>query len=105
MSPTLFPNSLRGQGDGGHRRPPLPPWDLELVLQALERPPFEPLESVDLKWLSIKTALLLALASAKRVGELQALSVHRDLCRFLPEGSGVVFRPNSAFLPNILSDS
>lgn len=85
-------------------RPPLPPWDLELVLGALERAPFEPLNSVDLKWLSIKTALLLALASAKRVGELQALSVHGDLCRFLPEEAGVVLRPNPAFLPKVFSD-
>jgi len=45
-----------------------------MVLGALKGPPFEPLESVDLKILQLKTALLLALASVKRVGDLEALS-------------------------------
>lgn len=84
-------------------RPPLPSWDLELVLQALVGAPFEPLATTDLKWVSLKTALLLALASAKRVGELHALSVHQDLCRFLPEMAGVVLRPNPAFLPKVMT--
>ncbi|XP_049901735.1 uncharacterized protein LOC126391201 [Epinephelus moara] len=103
----LISRLLKGarRHSGLRGRPPLPPWDLELVLQALEYPPFEPLESVDLKWLSVKSALLLALAMAKRVGELHALSVHEDLCRFLPEGGGVVLRPNPAFLPKVLSAS
>ena len=35
---------------------------------------FEPLESKPLKFISLKTLFLLALATAKRVGELQALS-------------------------------
>lgn len=43
----------------------VPTWDLEVVLDALSKSPFEPLESVDLKILSLKTVLLLALASAK----------------------------------------
>ncbi len=42
----------------------VPPWDLEVVLRALSQPPFEPLTSVGLKELSLKTTLLLALASA-----------------------------------------
>ncbi|CAM4608132.1 unnamed protein product [Leuciscus chuanchicus] len=57
------------------RPPSVPPWDLTLVLEALSRPPFEPLASIAIKELSIKTALLLALASAKRIGDLQAYSV------------------------------
>lgn len=85
--------------------PIVPPWDLELVLGALRRPPFEPLGSADLKWLSIKTAFLLAVTTAKRVGELQALSVHEELCRFKPDNGGVVLRLNPAFLPKVLSDS
>ncbi|KAK0131202.1 hypothetical protein N1851_034107 [Merluccius polli] len=32
-----------------------------------------------------------------RVSELQALSVHRDCCRFSPDGLSVVLRPNPAF--------
>ncbi len=52
----------------------VPTWDLPTVLRALKGPPFEPLQSTDLRSLSLKTALLLALASVKRVGDLQALS-------------------------------
>ena len=44
-----------------------PSWDLSIVLDALCQQPFEPLDQVELKKLSFKTALLLALASAKRV--------------------------------------
>lgn len=53
-----------------------PQWDLPLVLEALRSNPYEPLEQSSLKMLSLKTTLLLALTSAKRVSELCALSVH-----------------------------
>ncbi len=66
------------------RPPSVPPWDLEVVLRALSQPPFEPLSSVGLKELSLKTALLLALASAKRIGDLHAFSVDSDCIRFGP---------------------
>ncbi len=51
----------------------VPTWDLSIVL--LKGPPFEPLQTADLQLMSLKTALLLALASVKQVGDLQALSV------------------------------
>ncbi len=51
----------------------VPTWDLPTVLRALKGPPFEPLQSTNLRSLSLKTALLLA--SVKRVGDLQALSI------------------------------
>ncbi len=41
----------------------VPTWDLPTVLRALKGPPFEPLKSTNLRSLSLKTALLLALAS------------------------------------------
>ena len=47
-----------------------PSWDLTLVLDALRLAPFEPLEQSGLKWASAKLAFLLAMASAKRGGEL-----------------------------------
>ncbi len=49
------------------RPPSVPPWNLEVVLRALSQPPFEPLVSVDLRGAISQTALLLALASAKRI--------------------------------------
>lgn len=42
--------------------------------------PFEHLDSIALRELSLKTALLLALASAKRIGDLQALGECRLFC-------------------------
>ncbi len=53
----------------------MPVWDLSIVLRALKGPPFEPLQTAGLRVTTLKTALLLALASVKRVGDLQALSV------------------------------
>ena len=51
-----------------------PPWDLLLVLRSLLGPPFEPLGSSSFRDLSRKALFLVALASARRVSELQALS-------------------------------
>ncbi len=53
----------------------VPTWDLPTVLRALKGPHFEPLQSADLRSLMLKTTLLLALASVKCMGDLQALSV------------------------------
>ena len=51
-----------------------PNWDVSLVLQSLTRAPYEPLRSADEHFLAQKTLFLIALASAKRIGELHALS-------------------------------
>ena len=60
----------------------VPNWDLALVLDALTGAPFEPLERVDMRFLSLKAALLLALVTAKRVSDLHALSVHSECTQF-----------------------
>ncbi len=76
---------LRGARRLNPPRPPsLPSWDLALVLRALITAPFEPLQSVELKFLSMKTLLLTALASIKRVGDLQAFSVDDSCLEFGP---------------------
>ncbi len=67
--------------------PSIPPWDLS---RALSQPPFEPLASVDLKEISFKTALLLALISAKHIGDLHAFSVDSDCIRFGPGDCSVI---------------
>ena len=58
-------------------------WDLSMVLQFLNSSAFEPLSDAPLRALTQKVLFLVALATAKRVGELQALSsvvtfVHGD---------------------------
>ena len=51
-----------------------PSWGFEVVLRYLRSPIFEPLASSSLHDLTRKTLFLVALATAKRVGEIQALS-------------------------------
>ncbi|XP_053296886.1 uncharacterized protein LOC128456655 [Pleuronectes platessa] len=79
-----------------------PSWDLTVVLGALSSHPFEPLDNVDMKTLSLKVALLLALATAKRVSDIHALSVHPACMRFTPGNLGVTLRPNPAFVPKVV---
>ncbi len=72
----------------------VPTWDLPTVLRALKGPPFEPLQS---------TNLLLALASVKRVGDLQALSISPACLEFGPNDSKVVLKPRHGYVPKVLS--
>ena len=68
-----------------------PSWDLSKVLRFLISGAFEPLRDAPLSALSKKVLFLLALATAKRVGELQVLSrivsfVGSDAClSYVPE--------------------
>ena len=68
-----------------------PAWDLSKVLQYLVTSAFEPLSQASFRALTMKTLFLLALATAKRVGELQALSavvtfVGADAClSYIPQ--------------------
>ena len=77
------------ESTGRQLRPPA--WDLSMVLRFLNTSTFEPLATVSLRALTQKVLFLLALATAKRVGELQALSsvvtfVHGDAClSYLPQ--------------------
>ena len=62
-----------------------PAWGLSMVLRYLNTSTFEPLSDAPLHALTQKALFLLALATAKRVGELQALSyivtfVQGDAC-------------------------
>ncbi len=81
----------------------VPTWDLPTVLRALKGPPFDPLQSTNLRSLSLKTALLLALASVKRVGDLQALSISPACLEFGPNDSKVVLKPRHGYVPKVLS--
>ncbi len=81
------------------RSPLTPSWDLSIVLAGLQRGPFEPLDSVELKFLSAKTALQTALTSIKRVGDLQAFSVSEECLVFGPTYSHVVLRLRPGYVP------
>ena len=73
-----------------------------MVLEALKVFPFEPLDSVGLKYLTFKTVFLLALASVKRVGDLHALSVSASCLEFGPNDSLVILKPRHGFVPKVL---
>ena len=49
-------------------------WDLDKILEYLSGPPFEPLADASFRNKTRKALFLLAMATAKRVGEIQALS-------------------------------
>lgn len=78
----------------------VPDWDLAFVLEKLRSPPFEPLSWSNRESkvrTTVKTVFLLALASAKRRGELQAIS--RDERDLVFSKEGVHVRTVPGFLP------
>jgi hypothetical protein len=116
--------------DGGHlallldgmynarpkQRVSVPPWNLDTVLDYLKGPPFEPLKGASLKYVTIKTAFLVTLASGRRCSEIHALSASSAV--FTHSGVTLHFRPDllaknesasfqhsSIFLPKISTGS
>ncbi len=78
---------------------------LGTFLWSWKEPPFEPLESVPVRILTLKVTLLLALASFKRVGDLQALSVSESCTEFAPGLVKAFLRPRPGYVPKVLSTS
>ena len=91
-----------------------PAWDLSKVLTYLVSPSFEPLSQASFLALMLKTLFLLALATAKRVGELQALSsivtfVGEDAClsyilQFVAKSESLTRSIPRSFLVKSLAD-
>ena len=79
----------------------LPSWDLPTVLDAMMHPPFEPIHSISLDMLTFKTVFLVAVCSARRLGELRALDCRPPFCS-IGQG-GVVLSSHSSFLPKVPS--
>ena len=69
--------------------PVLPQWDLGIVLEALSKPPYEPLEEASFKHLTLKTVFLLAMASAGRRSKTHVLRFDQNYIQFKPKGAGV----------------
>ena len=78
--------------------PVLPQWDLGIVLEALCRPPYEPLREASLKHLTLKTVFLLAMASAGRCSELQVLVFDQKYIQFKPKVAGVTLYFSTEFM-------
>ena len=77
--------------------PVLPKWNLGIVLEALSKPPYEPLREVSLKHLTLKTVFLIAMASVERCSELQSVVFDPQYIQFKPKGACVTlyFSPSS----------
>ena len=54
-------------------------WDLSWVLICLQEAPYEPLHKASKRHVTMKTAFLLALATAKRSCEIHALAIDSNL--------------------------
>ena len=75
-----------------------PKWDLSWVLVCLQKPPFEPLDKASKFHVTIKTAFLLALATAKRYSEIHALAMDSQHLRFNQSDGSVSLILKSGFL-------
>ncbi|XP_071996906.1 uncharacterized protein [Engystomops pustulosus] len=79
-----------------------PQWDLSLVLDALTMGPFEPIDPSQMRFLTQKTAFLIAITSARRLGELQALSICEPYLSVSEDR--ITLRLDRNFLPKIVSN-
>lgn len=74
-------------------RPPkvvlLPEWDLPLVLKKLKLAPFEPMKHAHLKYVTWKTAFLIAITSFRRCSDLKSLCIGEE--SVLIQKKGVTF--------------
>ena len=71
------------------------------MLEALSIHPFEPIEEVSLKFLTLKLTFLLAITSARRVGDLLALSMKEPFLRVQPDR--ITLRADPLYLPKVAS--
>ncbi len=84
-------------GNETHKEvPTLPDWDLAIVLDALQKPPFEPLSEVSMKMLTLKTVFLVTFGSGRRRSEIHALI--KDKMDVTPDWSKVIIRTRPNFV-------
>ena len=75
-----------------------PKWDLSWVLVSLQKAPYEPLQKASKLHVTLKTAFLLALATAKRCSETHALAMDSNHLRFNQSGGSVSLIVQTGFL-------
>ena len=75
-----------------------PKWDLSLVLSHRCKAPFEPLHEASLLHLSMKTAFLLTMATARRVSEVHAFAIDKEHFRFSNIDGSLIIRTQVGFL-------
>lgn len=70
-----------------------------LSTHSAEDPAFEPLQSANIRSLSLKTALLLALASVKRLGNFRCSVLALPAWNFGPNNTKVILKPKHVYVP------
>ena len=96
---TILTNLVKGmEKEAPPPKSRIPAWNLNVVLEALSRPPFEPLNEVDIKHLTFKTVFLVAWGTAARVSEIHALAMDRDHLRFEQTNKWVELTASVEFL-------
>ena len=75
-----------------------PKWDLAFVLSHMCKAPFEPLDKASMFFLSVKTAFLLTMATARRISEVHAFSIDADHFRFSKIDGSLILRTQAGFL-------
>jgi len=83
----------------GFPRTLIPAWDLQIVLRALKKFPFEPMRTASFKYVTWKTVFLLAITSARRASELHALCFTQPYIAMTDPV--VLLWPNIEFLPKV----
>lgn len=72
------------------KKPPsrtlFPSWDINVLLKFLRKFPFEPLDRASLESITLKTVILVALASAKRCSDIKALGRYAPYVSFCSGG-------------------
>ena len=76
-----------------------PSWDLGLILKVLLKPPFEPLQLAEMKYLTWKTIFLTLLASGSRRGEVHSFDYKK--VRPGSKWSCVTLEPHASFVSKI----
>jgi hypothetical protein len=78
--------------------PRIPDWDLRVVLRALRNPPFEPMTTTLLHYMTMETAFLTAWASAAKILEIHALTVAKGHFKLDSLNIHLDLFPESTFL-------
>ena len=75
-----------------------PKWDLSWVLVCLQKAPYKPLHEASKLHVTLKTASLLALATAKRCSKIYALAMDSNHLRFSQSDGSVSLIVQTGFL-------
>lgn len=77
---------------------PMTPWVLNLVLRTITKPPFEPLATYSLIHMSMKVSFLVAITSARCVGEIMTFMAYSPYTVFCKDK--IMLRPPKIFTKN-----